>query len=144
MAKSCSHGDSAPSSVRAVSLSRDLPRTLRGRNEVLALGNLNDFQIRDARSTAALESMYAESTDRVLNGTARETFAAIRLLQSIQVFGQWPGLEKEQLYQGRDLNVTTDFRSVLSELVAKQMGNPDVSQVFPGFRGTAHWSVLRT
>ena len=35
-----------------------------------------------------------------------------------KVYGKWPGLEEEQLYEGRDLAVTTDFRAVLSELVA--------------------------
>ena len=34
-----------------------------------------------------------------------------------KIYGKWPGLEKEQLYEGRDLAVTTDFRDVLGELV---------------------------
>jgi uncharacterized protein (DUF1501 family) len=49
------------------------------------------------------------------------------------VYGEWPGLEREQLYEGRDLNVTTDFRAVLGELVMKQMGNRELATVFPGF-----------
>jgi uncharacterized protein (DUF1501 family) len=36
-----------------------------------------------------------------------------------KIYGKWPGLEKEQLYEGRDLAVTTDFRAVLSELAAR-------------------------
>ena len=51
-----------------------------------------------------------------------------------QVYGDWPGLEHELLYEGRDLSVTTDFRTVLSELVMKQMGNCSIAKVFPGFR----------
>jgi uncharacterized protein (DUF1501 family) len=54
-----------------------------------------------------------------------------------KVYGDWPGLEREQLYEGRDLNVTTDFRAVLSELVMKQMGNRQLATVFPGFSATA-------
>jgi uncharacterized protein (DUF1501 family) len=50
-----------------------------------------------------------------------------------RVYGEWPGLQPEQLYEGRDLNVTTDFRTVLSELVAGQLGNQDLAHVFPGF-----------
>jgi uncharacterized protein (DUF1501 family) len=48
-----------------------------------------------------------------------------------KVFGTWPGLEPEQLFEGRDLAVTTDYRDVLSELVRGHLGqNPE--QVFPG------------
>jgi uncharacterized protein (DUF1501 family) len=50
-----------------------------------------------------------------------------------KVYGQWPGLEKEQLYEGRDLALTTDFRDILGELVAKHMGNGSLDGVFPGF-----------
>jgi len=50
-----------------------------------------------------------------------------------KVYGQWPGLEKEQLYEGRDLALTTDFRDVLGELVAKHMGNGSLAGVFPGY-----------
>jgi len=49
-----------------------------------------------------------------------------------KVYGKWPGLEKEQLYEGRDLALTTDFRDVLGELVARHLGNPSVKGVFPG------------
>ncbi len=249
--------EARPSPLRAVSLSPDLPRTLRGRNEALAISNINDFEVKDQRLAATFESMYGTTADQVLNGTGRETFDAIKIMQSIQkspytpangakypggrlgqslqqiarivkadvglevaftdvggwdthvnevgpqphtgqlsnllrdfgdalaafsqdmgdrmaditvatmsefgrtvkengdrgtdhghanvmfvlgggvrggkVYGDWPGLEREQLYEGRDLNVTTDFRTVLSELVTKQMGNRDMVSVFPGF-----------
>jgi uncharacterized protein (DUF1501 family) len=48
-----------------------------------------------------------------------------------QLYGQWPGLEAEQLYERRDLAVTTDFRDVLGELVSGHLGQK-VDQVFPG------------
>ena len=51
-----------------------------------------------------------------------------------KVYGKWPGLEKEQLYEGRDLAVTTDFRAVLGELVTGHLGQANVSEVFPGFK----------
>ena len=50
-----------------------------------------------------------------------------------KVYGQWPGLEKEQLYEGRDLALTTDFRDVLGELVSHHMGNTSLQGVFPGY-----------
>jgi uncharacterized protein (DUF1501 family) len=43
-------------------------------------------------------------------------------------------MSPEQLYEGRDLALTTDFRDVLGELVAHRMANPSLSTVFPGYR----------
>ena len=53
-----------------------------------------------------------------------------------KVYGNWPGLERDQLYENRDLALTTDFRDVLGELVAKHLGNPQVNCVFPGYSPT--------
>lgn len=50
-----------------------------------------------------------------------------------KVYGKWPGLEVEQLNEGRDLAVTTDFRQVLSELVSGHLGQKNLAPVFPGF-----------
>lgn len=258
--------EAKPSPLRAVALSADLPRSLRGQNKALAIGSLNDFQVKDQNVAATFESMYGASPDQVLNGTARETFDAVKIVQSIRkapytpaggarypngrlgqsleqiarmikadvglevaftdvggwdthvneigaqphvgqlanllrdfgdslaafsrdmgdrmadisvvtmsefgrtakengnrgtdhghanvmfvlggnvrggkVYGEWPGLEREQLYESRDLNVTTDFRTVLSELVSKQMGNRNMASVFPGFDDTVWRNVL--
>jgi uncharacterized protein (DUF1501 family) len=252
--------EQTPSPLRAISVSTDLPRTLRGPNDALAIANLNDFQVKDAKASATFEGMYGTSTDTVLNGTGKETFEAIRIVQGItkvpytpfngahypngrlgqslqqiarviragvglevaftdvggwdthvnelgqlnnllrdfgdalaafsqdmgdrmaditvvtmsefgrtakengdrgtdhghanvmfalgggvrggKVYGDWPGLEHEQLYEGRDLNVTTDFRTVLSELVSKQMGNRDLTHIFPGFNGPSAKGIL--
>ncbi len=256
--ESAAKGMAKSSSVRAVSLGPNLARTLRGRNDALAVNNLNEFQIRDARSSETFESMYASSLDTVMHGTGKETFDAIKLMQSIQkqtylpangatypngrfgqslqqiarlikadvglevafadiggwdthvneaaqnpaqgqlannlkdfggalaafyqdlgdrmedvtvvtmsefgrtarengnrgtdhghanvmlvmggdvrggkVYGEWPGLAEEQLYEGRDLNLTTDFRDVLGELVTRHLGNPNLTAVFPGYQ----------
>jgi uncharacterized protein (DUF1501 family) len=254
------------SPLRAVSLSPDLPRMMRGKNNAIAISNISDFQVKEAPAAATFESMYGMTADQILNGTGRETFDAIRIMQSIQktpytpgpgahypngrlgqslqqiarlikadvglevaftdvggwdthvnevgpqahtgqlanllrdfgdalaafsqdmgermaditvvtmsefgrtvkengdrgtdhghanvmfvlggcvqggrIYGEWPGLNREQLYEGRDLNVTTDFRTVLSELVAKQMGNRELATVFPGFRMGRYEGVL--
>ena len=60
-----------------------------------------------------------------------------------KVYGDWPGLEKEQLFEGRDLAVTTDFRTVLSELVRGHLGQSDLNSVFPGFKSGASLGLLR-
>jgi len=50
-----------------------------------------------------------------------------------RVYGQWPGLNQSQLYEGRDLALTTDFRRVLGEGVYRHLGNKDLATIFPGF-----------
>lgn len=52
-----------------------------------------------------------------------------------QVYGAWPGLGNDQLYDHADLAVTTDYRQILSELLSKRLGNNNVEAVFPGFSG---------
>jgi uncharacterized protein (DUF1501 family) len=245
------------SPVRAVSLGTNLSRTLRGSNSAIAVSNLNEFQIRDAQSSNTFEGMYEGSLDKVLKGTGRETFDAVKILQSVhnqkytpsgeakypngrfgqsmmqiarlikanvgvevafadvggwdthvnevaarpsqgqlanllgdfgnglgafyqdlgdrmqdvvvvtmsefgrtakengnrgtdhghancmfvmggdvkggKVYGKWPGLESEQLYEGRDLNMTTDFREVLGSLVTRHLGARNLAKVFPNF-----------
>ncbi|PYU15628.1 MAG: hypothetical protein DMG37_04530, partial [Acidobacteria bacterium] len=50
-----------------------------------------------------------------------------------QVYGKWPGLNDHQLNDGRDLALTTDFRSVLGEILTKHIGVADLKPVFPAF-----------
>jgi uncharacterized protein (DUF1501 family) len=243
--------------VRAVSMGPALPRALRGSNQALAINNLGDFQVHTPLAGATFESMYDSTLDQVLNGTGRETFEAVKLIQALQkqayapsgnakypggrlgqslmqiarliksdvglevafadvggwdthfnevgasptqgqlasllgefaqalaafyqdlgdrmadvsvvtmsefgrtvkengsrgtdhghanvmlafggdirggkVYGDWPGMAEDQLYEQRDLAVTTDFRDVLGELVARHMGTPSVKGVFPGY-----------
>ncbi len=50
-----------------------------------------------------------------------------------KVYGKWPGLEREQLYEGRDLALTTDFRAVFSEVTGRHLGASKLDRIFPGF-----------
>ena len=50
-----------------------------------------------------------------------------------KVYGKWPGLGPEQLNEGRDLALTTDFRSVLGEIISRHLGTNELEAVFPGF-----------
>ncbi len=54
---------------------------------------------------------------------------------SKKVFGRWPGLAREQLYEGRDLALTTDFRAVFSEVASKHLGAAQLPTIFPGYSG---------
>jgi uncharacterized protein (DUF1501 family) len=60
-----------------------------------------------------------------------------------KVYGKWPGLAPEQLNEGRDLAVTTDFRDVLGEIVIGHLGQKDLTQVFPGFKRGESLGLLR-
>jgi len=254
------------SPLRAVSLGDSLARTLRGHNDAVAMHSLNDFQVRDAVGAATFESMYENSLDKTLHGTGKETFSAVKIMQSIQkqtyvpangasypnggfgkslqqiaqlikadvgvevafadiggwdthvnetggqptngqlannlaqfgqalaafyqdlgdrmedvtlvtmsefgrtvkengdrgtdhghanvmfamggnvrggkIYGDWPGLQEEQLYDGRDLALTTDFRDVLGELVSRHLGNSDLRAVFPSYENPKFRGLL--
>ena len=254
------------SPIRAVSLGPVLSRTLRGTNSAVALNNVRDFQVRDKLAGEDYMSRYAASVDTQLQGTGKETFEAIRLLQTLRkteyqaangatypggrlgtslkqiaqmikadaglevafadlggwdhhvnevgatavvgplanlltefgnslaafyqdlgakmedvmvvtmsefgrtarengnrgtdhghanvmfamggniqggkVYGPWPGLEREQLYEQRDLDVTTDFRDVLGAVVRQHLGQANLASVFPGFKPGAKLDLL--
>ncbi len=48
------------------------------------------------------------------------------------IHGRWPGLAAEQLHDGRDLALTTDFRAVFGEIVGTHLGATRLDAVFPG------------
>ncbi len=50
-----------------------------------------------------------------------------------KVHGRWPGLSPDQLYEGRDLALTTDFRAVFAEVAAAHLGASRLDTIFPGF-----------
>lgn len=250
-------GDEA-TSMRAIALGNQVPHCLRGSNEVVAVGNLQQFRVGDQSAAAIMQSMYATTPDASLGRTGKDAFEAMKVIRSIQdtpqagpaiapggipliaqggefgrnlqqlarllkadagvevafadivgwdhhgnenqqlpnllrqlsagiagfcqdmgdrmedivlvtmsefgrtaaengnggtdhghgsfmmviggpvhggkVYGKWPGLEKEQLFEGRDLAVTTDYREVLSELVRGHLGQQNLNAVFPGFQ----------
>jgi uncharacterized protein (DUF1501 family) len=251
-----SRRDPSETAFRAVAMTANLPRTLRGEAPALALSRLNDFELKTGGQSAAVkasfENMYEQSVDSVLGGTGSDAFEAIRFLKTAnpaqyqpasgvqyprspfgnslrqvaqmikakvglevafvesngwdhhvaeggvqgqlatrlsdlaqglsafykdledrmdeivvltmsefgrtarengnrgtdhghatslfvlggpvrggKVYGQWPGLQPEQLFEGRDLALTTDFRSVFGEVILKHLGNPNLNTVFP-------------
>ncbi|MGH9592715.1 MAG: DUF1501 domain-containing protein, partial [Bryobacteraceae bacterium] len=75
-------GDSSP--LRAVSLGPELPRCLRGHNDAVAVSSLRSFHVADDSTASVFENMYGASKDRVLNGTGRETFEAMKIVESIE------------------------------------------------------------
>jgi uncharacterized protein (DUF1501 family) len=53
-----------------------------------------------------------------------------------KVYGKWPGLQPEHLYEGRDLALTTDFRSVFAEVAGRHLGATKLGEIFPGYSGS--------
>jgi uncharacterized protein (DUF1501 family) len=54
-------------------------------------------------------------------------------VQGGKVLGRWPGLGSGQLFEGRDVAVTTDFRDLFSEVLARHLGTTALDAVFPGY-----------
>lgn len=66
------------------------------------------------------------------HGHANVMFVLGGAVRGGQVYGRWPGLDPEQLNDGRDLAVTTDFRTVLAEAASFSLGVRRLETVFPG------------
>lgn len=254
--RSCSAHKVAP--FRAVALGSQLPRTLEGKIPAVAIDNVKSFNVggqntATASIAASFESMYDDSVNAVLHGTATETFEAVKMLKAAdpaqyvpaaganypngqfgqsmkqiaqllkanlgveaafadiggwdthqnqgnvngqlanrlkefseslaafwtdmgddaqnitlvtmsefgrtvhqngtggtdhghanvmfvlggpvsggKVYGKWPGMDKHQLYEERDLAITTDFRQVLGEAAYRTLGSKNLETVFPG------------
>src|SRR6478672_1880246 len=67
------------------------------------------------------------------HGHANVMFVMGNSVRGGQVYGQWPGLKSDQLYEGRDLALTTDFRDVFGEIAARHLGTADLKALFPGY-----------
>jgi len=70
------------------------------------------------------------------HGHANAMFVVGNSVRGGKVYGDWPGLKNDQLYEGRDLAVTTDFRDVCGEIAYKHLGATNLQSVFPGYANT--------
>jgi len=68
------------------------------------------------------------------HGHANVMFVLGGRVRGGKVYGRWPGLAPEVLYEGRDLDLTTDYRAVCSEVFARHLAQRDMARIFPGFR----------
>jgi uncharacterized protein (DUF1501 family) len=60
-----------------------------------------------------------------------------------KVYGDWPGLLDENLFQDRDLAVTSDFRDVLGEILSRHVGITDLAPVFPDYKQAKPLGFIR-
>jgi len=53
-----------------------------------------------------------------------------------KIYGTWPGLGNSNLFEGRDVAVTTDFRDVIDTVLQQQMqlSKASLGQIFPGYQ----------
>ncbi len=98
-------------------------RDLGGRMEDVVLVTLSEF------GRTAFENGN-RGTD---HGHANALFVVGGPVRGGKVYGNWPGLEREQLFEGRDLALTTDFRDVLGEILVHHLGATNLRSVFPGY-----------
>lgn len=96
----------------------------------------NDMAEFHSRLTVVVLSEFGRRLGRnASNGTDHGHGGVMMLLgenvNGGRIFGEWPGLV--DLDQEQDLRITTDFRTVLSEVVLRRLGNNQIGTIFPGF-----------
>jgi len=67
------------------------------------------------------------------HGHANAIFVVGNSVKGGKVYGDWAGLKDDQLNEGRDLALTTDFRDVFGEVGFKHLGNKDLTKMFPEY-----------
>src|SRR5437762_8659289 len=77
------------------------------------------------------------------HGHANAMFVLGNSVRGGKVDGQWPGLKTDQLYEGRDLALTTDFRDVFSEIAQKHLGASNLKSIFQIGRASCRERVYR-
>jgi uncharacterized protein (DUF1501 family) len=65
------------------------------------------------------------------HGHANAMFVLGGQVKGGKVYGKWPGLDNDQLNEGRDLKLTTDYRQVLGEVITQSLGAVNLATVFP-------------
>lgn len=61
-----------------------------------------------------------------------------------EVCGEWPGLATNNLVFSDDLDITTDYRIVLAELLSKRFGQDDIATVFPDLAPAAQLGLFNS
>ncbi|MBC8506185.1 MAG: DUF1501 domain-containing protein [Anaerolineales bacterium] len=61
-----------------------------------------------------------------------------------KVYTDWPGLSSDELYGPGDLDITTDFRDVLGEIVQKRLLNDSLEEIFPGYTNFKTMGIVKS
>ena len=71
------------------------------------------------------------------HGHANTMFVLGNSVKGGKVYGEFKGLRPDQLNEGRDLALTTDFRDVFAEVSARHLGTKDLARIFPNYTTAA-------
>jgi uncharacterized protein (DUF1501 family) len=90
-------------------------------------------------------TVHQNGTGGTDHGHANVMFALGGPVHGRKVYGKWPGMGKGQLYEDRDLAITTDFRQVLGEAAFKTLGARNLNIVFPdsGLQNNRFLNILK-
>jgi uncharacterized protein (DUF1501 family) len=90
-------------------------------------------------------TVHQNGTGGTDHGHANVMFVLGGPVRGGKVYGKWPGMDKSQLYEQRDLAITTDFRQVLGEAAYKTLGAENLEMTFPqaGLRTSGFLNVLK-
>jgi uncharacterized protein (DUF1501 family) len=90
-------------------------------------------------------TVHQNGTGGTDHGHANVMFALGGPVHGRKVYGKWPGMGKGQLYEDRDLAITTDFRQVLGEAAFKTLGARNLDIVFPdsGLQNNRFLNILK-
>ena len=113
------------------------PLRLKGLSDALA-AFYNDLTQYHHRMTMVVMSEFGRRLKSNRSGGTDHGHGGLALVLGGQVkggkmYGEWPGLATHQLNNNVDLEVTTDYRTVLSEVLSKQLDNNNIETIFPNF-----------
>jgi len=98
------------------------------------------------RTTVVVTSEFGREVRQNEDGGTEHGFGNVMMVLGGPVngglWGTFPGLHPDQLFDQTDLDATTDYRRVLTEILTKRMGNSQIDQVFPGYTGYSPMGLL--
>lgn len=108
----------------------------------------NDLSAYHGRLTVVVMSEFGRRLKANSNGGTDHGHGNVMLVLGGNVnggrmFGRWPGLANMELDNGVDLAITTDYRTVLSEIVVRRLANPNLGQVFPQISAYSPLGIVR-
>lgn len=114
------------------------PTQLEGLSKSLA-AFYNDLHAQQQQLTIVVMSEFGRRLKSNRSGGTDHGYGGLSLvlgggIKGGRMYGSWPGLHNQALDQGMDLDITTDYRTVLSEVLSQRLAAKDLEQVFPGFQ----------
>ena len=115
----------------------DFPRLVNALSTALT-AFWRDIEAHQDRTTIVIMSEFGRRLRANTGGGTDHGFGNAMMVMGAGVrggrmYGDWPGLANDALDAGADLDITTDYRHVLAEVLGAQMGSNAISSIFPDF-----------